>query len=154
VNNNNGVWIGWLDLLITPLQLLVITIDYNNSTIKNNQPNPSSWTDENSPHSYSDLILFCTTYVVSRRVHRKHIFLDYCIYSTVAEKRNLSDCCLRILYRGNVFTEPLPSHGSTRIFHNINYLNMAFFFVFRISGIGKVVFMSSLGISFKLYLLQ
>jgi hypothetical protein len=31
VTNNKGVWIGWLDLLITPLQSLVITIIYNNT---------------------------------------------------------------------------------------------------------------------------
>jgi hypothetical protein len=31
VANSNRVLIGWLDLLITSLQLLVITINYNNS---------------------------------------------------------------------------------------------------------------------------
>jgi hypothetical protein len=31
VTNNKGFWIGYFDLLITPLQSLVITINYNNS---------------------------------------------------------------------------------------------------------------------------
>jgi hypothetical protein len=31
VTHNNGVWNGWLDLLIALLQLLVMTINYNNS---------------------------------------------------------------------------------------------------------------------------
>jgi hypothetical protein len=43
----DGVWIGWLDLFITPLQSLVITITL--------QPNSSSWTAEDSLHSDSVL---------------------------------------------------------------------------------------------------
>jgi hypothetical protein len=39
----------------------------------NLQPNPSSWTAEDSLHAHSDSILFCTTYIVSRRIHRKHV---------------------------------------------------------------------------------
>jgi hypothetical protein len=32
----------------------------------------------------SDLIIFCTSYIVSRRTYRKHCFLSCCIYSAVA----------------------------------------------------------------------
>jgi hypothetical protein len=34
MTNSNGFWIGWSDLLITPLQSLVITINYSNSQEK------------------------------------------------------------------------------------------------------------------------
>jgi hypothetical protein len=46
--------------------------------------------------------------------HRKRLFL-YCIYS--AKKRKLSECCLRILCRGNMFSHTLPSNG-----HFLQYL--------------------------------
>jgi hypothetical protein len=66
----------------------------------NLQPNPSFLTTEGSLHSRShstiDLILFCTTYIVSRRTlrkhircpavcepHRKHVFLYCLIYSAL-----------------------------------------------------------------------
>jgi hypothetical protein len=52
VTNNNGFWIGYLHLLTPSFtitrnhnQLLELTIDL--------QPNPSSWTAEDSPHSRS-----------------------------------------------------------------------------------------------------
>jgi hypothetical protein len=34
--------------------------------------------------SHSDLVLFCTTYIVSRRTHRTHHFLYSHIYNTIA----------------------------------------------------------------------
>jgi hypothetical protein len=34
--------------------------------------------------SLSALILFSTIYIISRRIHRKHRFLYFCIYSAVA----------------------------------------------------------------------
>jgi hypothetical protein len=71
VTNNNGVldWkIGFINtFLYNYSESQSITI------IHNLQPNPSSLTAEDSLHSRSDLILFCTTYTVSRRSHRKHV---------------------------------------------------------------------------------
>jgi hypothetical protein len=75
----------------------------------------------------SVILIYCwTTYIDSRRTHRKrircsamdicephrkHLFLC-CIYSSL-HKRKLSDCFLRIRCCGNVFTESLPSNEST-----------------------------------------
>jgi hypothetical protein len=59
--------------------------------------------------------------------HRKHRFPHCCIYSTVAQKRKLSVCCLCIPCRGNVFTESLPSNGHMRHSNNITS-----FHIFRI----------------------
>jgi hypothetical protein len=55
--------------------------------------------------------------------HTKHRFL-YCIYNADAYKRKLSHCCLRIRCRGTVFSESLPSNGSTC--HNILIYGGAF----------------------------
>jgi hypothetical protein len=101
----NWFWIGWLELLTTPLQSLVITI--------NLQPNPSSLTAEDSLHSHFALILFCTIYIASTWIHRKTRLRYSCIYSVVTYQRKWFDCCLRICCRGNVFTESLPSNGPT-----------------------------------------
>jgi hypothetical protein len=76
VTNNKGFWIGWLDLLSPSLQTLLIAINYNAS-----QPIYSltllPGLCEDSLHSHfrttSHLIMFCTTYIVSRRIHRKHV---------------------------------------------------------------------------------
>jgi hypothetical protein len=40
VTNNNGFWIGWLDLLITSLQSLLITINYNQSVAEDSLHSP------------------------------------------------------------------------------------------------------------------
>jgi hypothetical protein len=45
VSNNNGFWIGWLDLLALLLQLHLITINYNSS---------QSMTPKDSLHSFMD----------------------------------------------------------------------------------------------------
>jgi hypothetical protein len=83
------------------------TISFNQNQLQrftsNLQPNPSSLTVRGlAPYSHSrstsHLILFCTTYTVSRRTHRKrircpvmyicephrkHLLLYCCIYSTL-----------------------------------------------------------------------
>jgi hypothetical protein len=52
VTNNNGFWVGWLDLLTTSF-----TISFNHNQLQqlkiNLQPKPSSLTAEDSPHSHS-----------------------------------------------------------------------------------------------------
>jgi hypothetical protein len=45
VTNNNGLWIGWFDLLHLLVQSRLITINF--------QPSPSSLTAEDSVHSHS-----------------------------------------------------------------------------------------------------
>jgi hypothetical protein len=66
----NGFWIRWLDLL-TPS----FTISLNHNQSKwfpvNLQPNPSSLSAEDSLHSRSHSAI--DDYIVSRRIHRKHI---------------------------------------------------------------------------------
>jgi hypothetical protein len=102
-----GGWVEWLNLPITPLQSLVITINYNKTI--NLQPNPSSWTAKDLLHSHSlsDLILLCTTYIVSRQTHTKHI---HCLALKILY------CWLRIFVAG-LFAESFASNGSTC--HNI-----------------------------------
>jgi hypothetical protein len=83
-------------------------------------------------NSHSDLIWFCTTYSFEEadpyethplpsngyiwEPHRKHFFLSCCIYSALHSNGSYPNCCRRIFCRGNVFTESLPSNGST--YHN------------------------------------
>jgi hypothetical protein len=82
---------------------------------QNLQPNPSSLTAKYTVHSHSDLILFCTTYVVSRQAHRKHVccvaldVLYSYVYNVVACQQKLSDYCLHMHCCGNEFTASLPS---------------------------------------------
>jgi hypothetical protein len=76
VTNNNGFWIGWLDLLTPSFQSLLVTIIYNNS-----QAIFSRTLLPCLPRTRSILVLVYdwlliydwTTYVVKRRTHRKHI---------------------------------------------------------------------------------
>jgi hypothetical protein len=88
---------------------------------------------------HSDLIRFCSTYIVSTRTHRKYIrcpamdicephrkhFFLYCIYSALHSNGSypIVACVLRALpsnrypiaprvcFCGNVFSDPLPSNG-------------------------------------------
>jgi hypothetical protein len=70
VTNNNGFWIRWLDLLTSSS---AVSLNHNQlqSLTINLQPNTSFLTEEDPLHSCSrsttHLILFCTTYIVSRR---------------------------------------------------------------------------------------
>jgi hypothetical protein len=68
VTSNNGVWIGWLDLLITPLQSLVISVNYNKTSAEPFLLDCRGL----APFWFSDFNLFSTTYIVSRRTHIKY----------------------------------------------------------------------------------
>jgi hypothetical protein len=52
VTNNNGFWIGWLDLMTASFTITRNRDQLQELTI-NLQPNSSSLTDEDSPHSLS-----------------------------------------------------------------------------------------------------
>jgi hypothetical protein len=71
VTNNNGFWIGWLDLL-TPS----VTISLNRNQLQeltlNLQPNPSSSTAEDSPHSRSTILYNWTTLTLMSSRHGPH----------------------------------------------------------------------------------
>jgi hypothetical protein len=58
VTNNNGFWIGWLDLLELLWQLLLISINYNSSNrwLSTTCPIPS-WTTSAFSSTVTDLIL-------------------------------------------------------------------------------------------------
>jgi hypothetical protein len=103
-----------LDELVTSSQSFVIN---NPVTL---QPNPSFLTAEDSLHSNSDLILFCTAYIASRRTHRKYVHflaVDYTVVAYCCRRYLATGCLPRICLRGKMFIEPLPSSRSLR--HNI-----------------------------------
>jgi hypothetical protein len=92
VTNNNGFWIGWLDLL-TPCSTITLNQNQLKQLAINLQPNPSSLTVEDSLHSRSttDFKFDWTTYKVSRRTHRKHI---RCLPMDISEPhRKYFFCC-------------------------------------------------------------
>jgi hypothetical protein len=89
-----------LDLLTLLLQSLVITINYNNSTISL-ELNPSSLTAEDSPHSCSYFILFFTTYIGLRQTQRKHIYcpaMDICKPHRKDLLQQWFCCCMHIVW--------------------------------------------------------
>jgi hypothetical protein len=92
VTNNNGFWIGRLDLLTLLLQSLLIRISLQQLAI-NFQPNPSSLTAGDSLHSRSrsttDYSLGIPRYIASGRTPRKTLSQQFV----------------------GVFTNPLPRNG-------------------------------------------
>jgi hypothetical protein len=111
VTNNNGFWIGWLNLLTVSF-----TITRNHNQLQeitiNLQPYPSSLTAEDSPHSRSrsrslslnsDLSRFYTTLIVSRWTHGIHI---RCLAMNICEphRTHLFPC------QECVFISPPPSN--------------------------------------------
>jgi hypothetical protein len=143
MTNNNGFWIGWLDLLTASF---TITHNHNQSSVEPFFLDCQGLT----PFLFSFYVWLLmynwTTYIVLRWTHRKHIrcpAMDICephtihhflycyIYSTL--RRNGSypivacvfvvayccrlylatGCLLRICLHRNMFTKLLPSNGST-----------------------------------------
>jgi hypothetical protein len=116
MTNNNGFWIGWLDLLAP----CTISLNHNQSSAE-----PIFLDCRGlAPFSFSFyewlLIYDWTTYTVSRRIHRKHGFLCCCDGMFTAPLPSSRSSIPRVCFCGNVFSDPLPSGPRRK--HFLKYL--------------------------------